>query len=170
MNGSVKAIVALVLLGAFLVVFGIVMLNDASQKRMEAIPINFDTLDLESLDHGDKVSIEGEVSLGIGISCGYDCGMCAESSRSCCKLELDSPNSKDMVASLLVDDTTTAEPNHFSLPSNFQVEDFTWYTDDGQALAWNVPVRITGRWEDLVYPFLGSTLVEICVQKVEAVK
>jgi hypothetical protein len=127
----------LALLGVLL---GIAAIGGAISSGSEAIqppvPVTFETI----ADHqGEKVVIEGVIDLGSSVNC----------SNTTCSLPLqpeDRHDTGDLIVILWVVETTESEarPNCFVLPDVYDPEELRIYTDDGQTLALEDPIRVTG--------------------------
>jgi hypothetical protein len=160
-----------------LVVLAIKLSADLEEKRwadMPAIPVTFDTI---ASHEGDKVSIEGEIMVGSGVSEVEECG-CDECNnideyRSCFSLDLTSVDYDPTDPWVYLDmyDTTqdNREPNHFYLPMFFDPGEFRIYTNDGQELTEDDPIRVIGFVCD-VSEYNGIVSVYMCVMAIEAVK
>jgi hypothetical protein len=100
------------------------------------VPVTFETI----ADHqGEKVVIEGVIDLGSSVNC----------SNTTCSLPLqpeDRHDTGDLIVILWVVETTESEasPNCFALPDVYDPKEFRIYTDDGQTLALEDPIRVTG--------------------------
>ncbi len=159
------------------IVLAIKLSADLEEKRwadMPAIPVTFDTI---ASHEGDKVSIEGEISVGSGVSEVGECG-CEECNniekyRSCFRLDLTSVDydPADPQVHLDMYDTTQdkREPNHFYLPMFFDPGEFRIYTNDGQELTEDDPIRVIGFVCD-VFESNDMVYVYMCVMAIEAVK
>jgi len=168
------------------VIYAIVSSN-LEEKRladMPVIPVTFDTI---ASHKGEKVSIEGEVLLGLGVpeveNCGCELCEYPEELSSCYRLTLTSLNYDPTLPFVEFDLLGTTlqkkQPNHFYLPYFFEAGDFRIYTNNGQELTEEDPIRVVGFVckvldEGETFEAGGiehsSTEVYMCVIRIEAVK
>ncbi|MHC1740367.1 MAG: hypothetical protein AB9897_04575 [Anaerolineaceae bacterium] len=159
-----------------LIVLAIKLSADLEEKRWADIPAISVTFDTIASHEGDKVSIEGKILVGSGVSevdeCGCDECNNIEKYRSCYRLDLTSVGDYDPTeprVSLDMYNTTQdkREPNHFYLPIFFDPGEFRIYTNDGQELTEDDPIRVIGFVCD-VLEGNGIVRVYMCVMTIEA--
>lgn len=164
-------LVSIVLCALFVIA---IKLNERRVAQTPAIPVTFDTI---ASHEGEKVSIEGEIVVGSGVSGSHECGcdLCKinnDTYGSCYRLDLVSVGDYDPTetqVSIYMYDTTQREPNHFSLSIYFEPGEFRIYTNSGQELTEDDPIRVIG-FVCSVYEGNGYVYVDMCVKAIEAVE
>jgi hypothetical protein len=160
-----------------LIVLAIKLSADLEKKRwadMRAIPVTFDTI---ASHEGDKVSIEGKILVGSGFAGTNECG-CEECDNTqdigvCYHLPLvplvyDSTH--PWVILSMYESRQANEPNTFDLPMFFSdPSEFRIYTNDGQELTHDDPIRVIGFVCD-VLEYNDKVDVYMCVKAIEPVE
>ncbi len=165
--------VLLLLFGIFVVVVYLGSRNEQDQiANLPVIPVTFDTI---TSHDGDKVSLAGRVLLGNSVNCEYR-ETCADSSDKAivCPISFgpvgDLADFYDRHLNVFLEipgtSMTEKEPNSYYLPDFFDRDEFRLFTDAGQELTLDDPVRVVGIIS-YVEESGGATYVYLCVTRIE---